>query len=543
VSLVKALTQTSAAERLVAIAILVLWALIYLPNLRTNPNWYGDEGIVLEEAWTLAQGEPRYGAMRLNFLVPNPHPPIYLTVLGFSMKIFGNDILVGRALQALTGLATGIVAFWVGMRLRGRTFGVVCAVAVLTYPEAAVHFRWTRGHPMQGLFALACLGFLICYIQTRRARDVVLAGLMCTLSVGMHFCACPLFGIVFVTALFVDRRHIFLAVAASLVFPIGFLLWLAVSQPGGIGGVISQLTSASAIGFQAVQPSIEQEAWRLYRRVAEFVFLTPTVNQRGIVGTDLWILAGCAGLAFFPERRYRKWLIFWALAMMLGVFAARDTVGMFLYQAFGFVPLLAIGFAGILCVAGDWLAARVPILPQFMRWVPAIIALSALGMVSIVGSFGHFQTKIDRWTVQSSGDAEKVMDFVNHSTGPDDFVVMPDQLFWLYRHERKAQLIQSAVFDFGIAENLAQGVPKSVYWFDPGIENARYAVVAAAAGADGQSRGIDAIFWSGYEGARKVLEKFQSDKWPVVFASGDYLVLENPRFVKTPSVPPGQATP
>ena len=533
----------SATERLVAMAILLLWALIYLPNLRTNPNWYGDEGIVLEEAWTLVQGEPRYGAMRFNFLVPNPHPPIYLMALGFSMKVFGNDILVGRALQALTGLATGIVAFWVGKRLRSRAFGVVCAVALLTYPEAAVHFRWTRGHPMQGLFALACFGFLICYIQNRRVRDVVLAGLMCTLSIGMHFFAFPLLAIVFLTTLFVDRRHVFIAVAASLIFPLVFLGWLAASQPGGIPGVISQFTSASVHGFQAVQPSIEQEVWRLYRRLAEFVFLTPTVSQKGVMGTDLWILAGYAGLVFFPVRRYRKWLVFWALAMMLGVFAARDTVGMFLYQAFGFIPLLAIGVAGILCLAGDWLAARISILPQLIRWVPAIFVLSSLGLVCLIGSFGHFHSKIDRWTVQSWEDAEKVMEFVNHSTGPDDFVVMPDQLFWLSRRERKAQLIQSAVFDFGIEENLAKGVPKSVYWFDPGIENARYAVVAAAAGSDGQSRGIDAIFWSGYEGARKVLEKFQSDKWPVVFASGDYLVLGNPRFVKTPSVPPGQATP
>lgn len=515
---------------MVAVGILLLWALIYLPNLRTNPNWYGDEAIVLEEAWTLAQGEPRYGAMQFNFLVPTPHPPIYLGALAVAMKVFGRDILVGRALQALTGLATCIVAFWVGMRLRSKAFGVLCAVAVLTYPEAAIHFRWTRGHPMQGLFALACFGFLICYIQNQRLRDAVWAGLMCSLALGMHFFAFPLIGIVIATVFFINRKHLIPAAAASFAFPMVFVAWIAFFGSGGIIALITQFTTASTQSFQAVQPSIQQEVWRLYHRLAEFVFLTPTVNQQGIVGVDLWILAGCLGLAFFPWQRYRKWLVFWALAMMLGVFAVRDTVGMFLYQAFGFIPLLAIGFAGGLYGAGDWLAVHSPLKSPIIKWIPSVVVLSLLALFCIAGSFGHFHTKIDRWTVQSSQDAESVMDFVNNSTGPDDFVIMPDQLFWLYRHERKAQLIQSAVFDFGIEENLAQKVPKSWYWFDPSLANARYAVVAAAAGPDGQSRGIDAIFWSGYEGARKVLEKFQSDKWPVVFSAGDYLVLENPRF-------------
>jgi len=30
--------------RLLLVSCLVLWALLYLPNLRSNPNWYGDEG-------------------------------------------------------------------------------------------------------------------------------------------------------------------------------------------------------------------------------------------------------------------------------------------------------------------------------------------------------------------------------------------------------------------------------------------------------------------------------------------------------------------
>jgi hypothetical protein len=158
-------------------------------------------------------------------------------------------------------------------------------------------------------------------------------------------------------------------------------------------------------------------------------------------------------------------------------------------------------------------------------------------MVSVAGSLLSFRSKIDRWTVQSWRDAERVMDFVNRSTGPEDFVVMPDQLFWLYRWDRKAQMIHSAVFDFGIEENLAVGVPRSRYWFDPSISNARFLVLAAAQEPGGGPVGIDAVFWLGYEGPRRIFEKVQNEKWPVVFRSGEFTVLKNPKLGDNPSTP------
>ena len=51
-------------ERNIAIGLVVLWALLFLPNLRTNPNWYGDEGEWMEKwllvpvAWALQRSLP-----------------------------------------------------------------------------------------------------------------------------------------------------------------------------------------------------------------------------------------------------------------------------------------------------------------------------------------------------------------------------------------------------------------------------------------------------------------------------------------------------
>ena len=43
-------------ERWILAGLLVVWAALYLPNLRTSPNWYGDEGEWMEKCWQLEIG-------------------------------------------------------------------------------------------------------------------------------------------------------------------------------------------------------------------------------------------------------------------------------------------------------------------------------------------------------------------------------------------------------------------------------------------------------------------------------------------------------
>lgn len=524
-------------ERLVAFALILFWAFLFFPNLRTNPNWYGDEGIVMEEAWTLAQSHPRYGPMRQDFLLPIPHPPLYLLLLGGLLKTFGNDILVGRALQTATALATMVILFWVGTRLRDKNFGLLCAAAFLCYPEVAIHYRWVRGHPMQGMWILASIGFLIQYIQEKRLRDVVWAGVMCSLAVGTHYFAFPLMGVVILTALLVNKRHVWAAVASSCAFAGLFLLWFAMAHDGGISYLLVRFTGASHQGFGAMRSSWVEELFRLYKLIMEFVFLTPTMNNDGTLGVDIWILTASLGILFFPVAKFRNWLVFWLLALMVGVFIGRNSVGVFLYQAFGFIPLLAVGCAGALVRLGDRAARLLPQHGGAVRVFPAAVFLGGLGIFSLLGSLGHFHTKIDRWTVRSSPDAEAAMQFVNSNTTSDDYVVMPDQLFWLYEQEKKAQLIHCAHYELGIEENATLGVPRDQYWFDCSIGNAKYVVLAYGVDADGQPAGIDAVFWMGYEGPRRIVEKLQKQKWPVVFQQGEYMVLANPKLQPIPASP------
>lgn len=519
-------------DRLIAAFLILLWAALFLPNLRTNPNWYGDEGIYMEEAWTFAQGHPRYGAMREDFISPIPHSPVYLAMLGGMLRVFGNDIVVGRAFQALVALATAGILFWVGCRLRSKNFGYLCVAAFLCYPEVVIHYRWIRGNPMQGMWILATVGFLICYVQEKKLRDIVLAGLMCSLAVGSHYFSYPMMGAVVVTAFLVNRRHVWAAAAASGAFFAAFFTWFLLAHEGGLSHLIVRFAGASKKGFEVVDTSWGSEVVRLYRQLVEFVFLTPTLGRDGSVGIDFWILMAGLGMLLFPVIAFRKWLIFWLLAVMWGVFGSRNNAGAFLYQAFGFIPLLSLGFAGMLVRLGELAAGRLPSFGPAARFAPSVAFLGGLGMLSLTGSLGHLQTKVDRWTVQSWKDAEAIMKFINASTSPEDFVVMPDQLFWLYEHERKAQLVQCAHYQKGIEENLTIGVPRDQYWFDCSIENARFLVLACGSDAHGQTVGIDAIFWLGYKGVQGIVDEVQKQNWPIILRQGEYTVLANPRFLK-----------
>src|SRR5207244_4223782 len=122
-----------------------------------------------------------------------------MIVNGALLRIFGYDLGVSRVLGAVTGLAAAAILFWIGCRLRDKTFGFLCAASFLVYSEAVVNYRWVRGHPFGGTLALASVGFLVRYVQEKRLRDAVWAGVFCSLATGSHYFNYPLIGAVGLT--------------------------------------------------------------------------------------------------------------------------------------------------------------------------------------------------------------------------------------------------------------------------------------------------------------------------------------------------------
>jgi 4-amino-4-deoxy-L-arabinose transferase-like glycosyltransferase len=537
-------------ERWMAVGLVVLWAVLFLPNLRTNPNWYGDEGEWMEKSWTFIHGTPRVGPVTNDFVFPYPYPPLYMLVNGTLLVVFGNDIVVGRALGAVTALAAAAVLFWIGTRLRGKSFGFLCAALFLVYPQTDINFRWVRSHPMAGTLVLASCGFLVRYVQEKRLRDAVWAGGMCSLATATNYYAVGMIPAVMLTVAWVVWRekknhwlHLVSATAAAGTYGTLFVLWYLATH----GGWTHLQEQVHRLGGMTQPPGLPEVGLRIMK----FFFQTPTrIGPTGLEGHDWWLMAAVVGLVAFPVGRVRAWLVIWTLLLMIPIFRKQDNVSWFFYPATMFLPLLALGVAG----TADWIGRGVEFITKAkIRWLPGGVAALVWGVISLQGSLGHFHTLIDAFTQQSVPEAEAAMKYVNEHTGPEDFVLVPKQIYWLVKHARKSMLSLCQPYEGGTNGAWPVPIPRSAYWFDCRWENAKYCVLDSGVDASGRERrGIDLVYTIGPGGASEIVPAMIAQGWKVVYAGGqgvayaeigpakkwpvvvggEYLVLENPRFVK-----------
>jgi hypothetical protein len=545
-------------ERWLALVLLVLWVFLFLPNLRTNPNWYGDEGEWMEKCWTFIHGTPRVGPIINDFVFPYSYPPLYMLVNGALLRAFGNDIVVGRALGAVTALAAAGILFWIGTRLRDKNFGFLCTAAFLVYSEANINFRWVRSHPMAGTFALASVGFLIRYVQEKRWRDAVLAGLMCSLATATNYFTYPLIGAVMVTAALVNpaaartplpqtlwlrTRRVLVAGATAGSYAALFALWyVAVHGAAQLQSHVALLTSVAS---NEMRPTLMGEVARFAENVWSLGFKTPTQGPPlPWSGHDWWLTVATVGFVFLPTRdwRLRLWVPFWLLVLMYGVFKKLNNVPLFFYPATVFLPLMAAGFAGVLAW-GEELGKRVaPKSGTELATAVAVFVLAGFGVASASGAWGHFHTRIDMWTQQSDADAEAAMAFVNEHITKDDFVIVPKQIYWLARCDRRSMLTFCARYE-GVDNDMPMPahIPRELFWFDCRVQQAKFLVmeygVEERTLSDGRRAqlpiGIDAVYTLPVlRGVREVVQQVQKEKWAVVFHQGAYMVLANPLFMK-----------
>jgi 4-amino-4-deoxy-L-arabinose transferase-like glycosyltransferase len=542
--------QTS-REKVMAVLLVVVWAALFLPNLRTNPNWYGDEGEWMEKCWTFIHGAPRVGPITNDFVFPYSYPPFYMLVNGALLKIFGYDIVVSRALGAVTALAAAAILFWIGARLRDKSFGFLCAAAFLVYVEANTNFRWVRSHPMAGTLALASVGFLIRYAQEKHLRDAVWAGIFCALATATNYFTYPLIGAVIVTVAVVNWRHAPLAAVCAGAYGGLFVLWYCATHGGG--ELMAQVARLNSVASNEIAPTFWGEVKRFGHNIWMLAFRTPTTMdpQRGWVGRDFWLMIAAVGFVWLPVTRgkwLRLWMPFWLLVLMYGVFKKLNNVPLFFYPATIFLPLMAVGFAGALTRAGEWLAK----LQNELRWAPAFVAIFAFAVPSAGGAWGHFHTKIDLWTQHNTSEAETAMRFVNAHTTKDDFVIVPKQIYWLAKTERRSMLTFCARYE-GVDNDMPVPVtiPRQMFWFDCRCQNAKYVVMASGIDTvNNQPMGIDLVYTSGLKGVPERVEAMleagwkpvyvggsgqmavitaRGHKWPVA-VNGEYLVLANPQL-------------
>jgi len=538
-------------ERGIALGLIIVWALLFLPNLRTSPNWYGDEGEWMEKSWTIIHGTPRVGPVKMDFVYPYPYPPVYMVVNGALLRLFGYDLGVSRALGAVTGLAAACILFWIGSRLRDRAFGFLCAAGFLVYSEAVINYRWVRGHPFGGTLALAAVGFLVRYVQEKRFRDAVWAGVFCALATGSHYFNYPLIGAVVLTVAVVNWRewktprawgHLVAAGVAACAF--AGLLVVTYTCVYSWGQLMDHVHLLTSVADSEVRPTLGGEVARFVENIVTFGFQTPAriVPGQGVVGYDWWLRIALVGFVFLPVTKnkwLRVWLPVWLLILMYAVFKKLNNVPLFFYPATTFLALLAVGFAGTL----TWLGEGVRRLGvPGGRNLPGVAVCVVFGMLTLPGALSHFDTKIDYWTQRSYTDAEAAMRYVNERTTTNDVVIVPKQIYWLVKTPKKSMLTYCARYN-GVDNDMPvpTHIPQELYWFDCRLEQAKYVVmeygVQSVVLPDGRSGqlpvGIDAVYTIPVlRGVKEIVQQMQKENWPLVFHQGAYLVLANPNLVK-----------
>jgi hypothetical protein len=328
-----------------------------------------------------------------------------------------------------------------------------------------------------------------------------------------------------------------------------FVLWYLAAH--GMAQLQAHVALLTSVAGNETRPTLLGEAQRFAQNVWNIGFATPTQGPpMPWAGHDWWLSVATLGFLFLPARdwRLRFWVPFWLLVLMYGVFKKLNNVPLFFYPATIFLPLMAVGFAGVLEWAGELAKRVVPKSGETLGVVLAVVVLGGFGVQTLAGSLGHFHTRIDMWTQQSAEDAEAAMDFVNGHTAKDDFVIVPKQIYWLARCDRRSMLTYCARYK-GVDNDMPvpAHIPLDVYWFDPRLEQAKYLVLEYGTEElvlpDGRQVklpiGIDAVYTLSLRGVREIIDQVQEEKWPVAFHQGDYIVLANPRFA-APAQPPAQ---
>jgi hypothetical protein len=320
-----------------------------------------------------------------------------------------------------------------------------------------------------------------------------------------------------------------------------FVLWYMATR--GWGQLMDHIHLLTSVASNEVRPTFGGEVARFVQNIWTLGFKTPTQGPpMPWSGHDWWLTVATLGFVFLPARdwRLRLWMPFWLLVLMYGVFKKLNNVPMFFYPATIFLPLMAVGFGGVLAWAGELCVKGLK--SEGARAVPAVIALLIFFIPSIGGAWGHFQTRIDMWTQQSAADAEAAMRYVNEQTAKEEFVIVPKQIYWLARCERRSMLTFCARYE-GVDNDMPvpAHIPKELYWFDCRLENAKFVVmeygvreVTLPDGRTGQLPvGIDAVYTvPALRGVKEIIQQMQQEKWPVVLERGVYVVLANPRLMK-----------
>jgi hypothetical protein len=480
----------------------IFWALLYLPNLRCTPNWYGDETLTLQVGLELTKGHLQNRAVSCSFFSPAyNYQPGYAFVSGLASRFTGGDILGGRLFAVVVGLAVSLTGFFFLRRRYGFPTALTYAFISLGYVQAIIHYRWIYPHSAVGL---ALIGSITMLFRNSSLANDLKAGLFLVVGAFSN-----LLGI-----------HAVLASLACRLFKPKS--WLPICAPSVLVYSGTLALVYLCLGDLAIMDLKDlREMYERYSKenAAGWKVLD---NFYNFFTQDWFHLCVVLATPFCLNRRSYKFIVATFVVLFL-LLKNRQNLPLFYYQAMSVYPLLA----AILAVGINCMVSKIRLFigsgnsfASFLKWSPAMLAL-AVGLWNFpLILTDNLPIKIRPWVVQSCSDYERAAKWLNQNSSPVDLVVAHWNLAWLLEARTADVLMAAAWQGYPAGDYFPKPPPRNTFVYQANISDAKYFVVTEL------DQG-----WTFHQGQVSVfLRQNLLNTWPVVFTAGNVLILKNPLF-------------
>jgi hypothetical protein len=162
----------------------VLWGVIlFVPFLNAVHLFDWDEINFAESAREmLVTGN--YQAVQINYQPFMEKPPLFFWCQVLSMKLFGVNEFAARFPNAIVGIITLVLAFFIGKKIHGRTFGFLWVLFVTGSFTPHLYFKSGIIDPLYNLFVfLAMYQFYLYLTNDRAIKNTIYIGLFIGLAI------------------------------------------------------------------------------------------------------------------------------------------------------------------------------------------------------------------------------------------------------------------------------------------------------------------------------------------------------------------------
>lgn len=495
--------QLAGRCRLIASLVLViLWVLLYIPNLRTSPGWYGDEFVSLIAGRSMLDGSLANRSLHYSFfsVFTNYQPACNFLYAVFAAFFSGGDILGARFLSTLAALACAQMAFHM-LASRGRMLVGFCAALIfLTAPQSLIHFRWVYPHLFVATGALLA-GLLL--DRRRTAKRDWLIGLGCAIGALCHLIA------VHVTAI------------ATLVSWRRPRSWLAIILPP-----VAVFLLALAYGYFISGPQLFLDLQEVAASYAGHggpaPFISKIRNFFIFFSWDWFHLFSLVSLVVVAFQR--RWgLFFFTFLIAFAIIQNRPELPVFYYQASIFLPLLCV-IQAYTVQAGAVLFSSRFLPPKFRRWFVRGLAVT-LSCIFLPQSLHRAWTnsitpRCQYLVTPSIADLENAAAWINEHTKKNDLVIAYWDAGYLLRG-RWADIMQAAAWQYGSCQDFyPRPRTKDEFIFPANLKEAKYVVVGP----------LDLQFAYSQGTAPQLVQMAKLADWPQVWNSPTVTILRNPKY-------------